>query len=372
MSTPPPRPLPLTGAPSEPAEAWNHEGAVLAGRYRIEGLGEPRSAAMEEAVGRAGILVPAIDLARARVSVGVFRFSAGSGPAAAFSALAFALAAKAIQSEHALRVLDAAVLDEQTLLIVTEACSVIDLGELVESCGPLPVLEAIEIILEACAAVAEAHALGIHHGDLAPARLLSSRCLEGRLAIKVAGFGAPRRAHVDPRAPIFRAPEQLTARAAASPRADIWSLGATLFYLLTGAPPFAADTPSAQLHGILHGAPLGLRLLRPGVSVALERVVLRCLEKDPADRYASVADLALALRAFAPHPSEGEAAIGRAERASWLRAVVIFAIVGFAAFTGLAFSTARRSDVLAALRPFQSLLAADASPPREPRRPAGQ
>jgi serine/threonine-protein kinase len=86
---------------------------------------------------------------------------------------------------------------------------------------------------------------------------------------------------------------------AADARADIWSLGAVLYGLLTGSPPFAGETMVAVYDGILKGPP-SLRAARPDVPPELEEVVLRCLRVDPAERYEDVGQLAAALAEIAP------------------------------------------------------------------------
>src|SRR5262249_18514493 len=97
-----------------------------------------------------------------------------------------------------------------------------------------------------------------------------------------------------------------------------------------------------------------LRAIRRSVPVALERVVLRCLEPDPCARYAGVRELADALAVFLPEDDVAPAPF--APRPAAIRAVAALSILGFAAFTGLAFSTARPSDIATAVRPFRAVL----------------
>lgn len=309
------------------------EGAILAGRYRIEGAIELG----EDSEGDA-VTVPGIDLAIGRVLVRAFRLGPGVSMGAA---LAVARAAKQIESDRAERILDAGEIDPRTLYLVTEARAGVELGAIVRSAGPLPMTEAVSVVSEACAVLAEAHGRGVCHGDLSPESFSTTRRADGSLAIKVTGFGEPRREG----AGLFCAPEQRSPGAVPTARSDLWSLGAILFYLLTGAPVGARRRAAADL-----------RALRPAVPVALERVVIRCLLEDPRTRYASVTELGRALAFFLPGSAEVDR-IAPASRAAWLRGVVALSVVGLAAFTGLAFTMASHADLATAIRPFEELFA---------------
>jgi len=185
-----------------------------------------------------------------------------------------------------------------------------DLAHLVKQRGALPGQEAIEYVLQACEALAEAHVAGIVHRDLKPANLFLTHRADGSPCIKVLDFGISK-VTVSPEggltqtsammgSPNYMAPEQLRSARDVDARSDIWALGIILHELLTGEVAFKADT-LAELHvAILQGQPTILRARRPDAPPAMEAIILRCLEKDPARRFANVAELATALGELAP------------------------------------------------------------------------
>ncbi len=181
-----------------------------------------------------------------------------------------------------------------------------DLGHIVDGQGPLPVSEAVDAVLQACAGVGEAHALGIVHRDIKPSNLI--RC--GRI-IKVVDFGISKAlAHHDAHqgkltetsavfgSPTYMSPEQVRSAKHVDARADVWALGIVLYELLCGAPPFTGDNGGAILAAIVADAPPSLRARAPQVPPALEEIVLRCLVKNRDRRVGSVAELSALLSAF--------------------------------------------------------------------------
>jgi serine/threonine-protein kinase len=200
-----------------------------------------------------------------------------------------------------------------------------DLSQAIEQRGTMPVEEAIGYLLQACEAIAEAHAHGIVHRDLKPANLFLSRKAGGHFSIKVLDFGISK--HTAPGSssqqsltrtssmmgsPLYMSPEQMRSSRDVDARTDIWALAVILYELLAGQPPFVADTMPALCALILQEAPASLRGSRPDVPPGLEAVILRALEKDPARRYDNVADFAQALLPFAP--KSGRASVERISR----------------------------------------------------------
>ncbi len=180
-----------------------------------------------------------------------------------------------------------------------------DLSALVKQDGPFSIEAAINIVMQAGRGLAVAHAQGIVHGDIRPAKLL----LDKTGTVKILGTGMARMhaagdAATQPESRVtntisgtvdFLAPEQALTLNAADPRSDIYSLGCTLFYLLTGRPPYEGETKVARLLAHQNEPIPSIRALRSEVSQALDVVFGRMVVKSVDDRYqtltAAVADL---------------------------------------------------------------------------------
>ena len=168
--------------------------------------------------------------------------------------------------------------------------------------GELPVHEAVRLLGEITDALAAAHKGGVVHRDIKPENIL----LSGRHAM-VMDFGVAKAvtestgAHqltsigVALGTPAYMAPEQATADPHMDGRVDIYALGVLAYEMLTGQPPFHGLNPQQTLAAHVTQAPTPLGLRRPGLSPVLESVVMRCLEKRPADRFQSADDLVTAL-----------------------------------------------------------------------------
>ena len=181
-----------------------------------------------------------------------------------------------------------------------------NLAQLVDSreWRPSDGTEAARLMAKVAHAVQYAHDAGILHRDLKPGNILIDP--EGEPC--VTDFGLAKRLKGETKltvtgdvlgTPSFMAPEQARGRAGYStPATDIYSLGAVLYYLLTGRPPFKADSALDALLLVLEGEAVLPRRINPLVSGNLERICLRCLEKRPEDRYASAGDLARDLEKF--------------------------------------------------------------------------
>lgn len=218
-------------------------------------------------------------------------------------------AAQSLVSEHVVRVYDLG-LHEGSPYIVMELLEGSDLAARVQAGGPLPIEDAVDFVLEASVAVAEAHAAGIVHRDLKPANLFLARTAAREL-VKVLDFGISKvladETHDDPDrtaedavlgTPHYAAPEQLRNPTKIDARADVWSLGVTLFYLLSAEHPFPGETGREAMAATFGDPPRSLVDLRPDVPVALWRVIEATLAKRPEARTASVGELARALEPF--------------------------------------------------------------------------
>jgi WD40 repeat protein/serine/threonine protein kinase len=170
--------------------------------------------------------------------------------------------------------------------------------------GPLPPRDSAAMVLRVVEAVAYAHQKGIIHRDLKPANVLldkdgNPKVSDFGLAKKVAGASQLTAAGQILGTPSFMAPEQAAGKTdAVGPAADVYSLGAVLYCLLTARPPFQADNPVETLKQVLEEEPLSPRLLNSAVGRDLETICLKCLQKDASKRYAGAATLADDLRSF--------------------------------------------------------------------------
>ncbi len=220
-----------------------------------------------------------------------------------------------IQSEYVARVFDVGSLPDGSPFIVMEYLEGKDLYETVRDTGPLPIKLAIEYVMQACEALAVAHASGVVHRDIKPENLFLTRRTQGMDIIKVLDFGISKmaltgspfesniplvRTMMPMGSPVYMSPEQIRASADVDARTDIWSLGCVIFELITGSPAFDAPSLTQLTAVILENDPPLLRSLCPNAPPDLEKIVSRCLQKDPARRFQNVGDLALELFPFGP------------------------------------------------------------------------
>jgi serine/threonine protein kinase len=281
-----------------------HEGQILAGKFRIE---------RELGQGGMGIEVAATHLQLdERVALKFLLPDALANPEAVERFAREARAAVKNKSEHVARVSDVGTLESGSPYMVMEYLHGEDLAAWVRRNGALAAPEAIEFLLQACEAIAEAHALGIVHRDLKPANLFVTRRVDGSPCIKVLDFGISKltlpgavpelgmtKTSTVMGSPLYMSPEQMSSSRNVDMRTDIWALGVILYETLTGRVPFEAETMPQLCGMILQDPPRPLHELRPDLPLALQQVVLRCLEKNREHRWNNVAELAFALVPFA-------------------------------------------------------------------------
>ncbi len=281
-------------------------GTLLAQKYRVErilgqgGMGyvvEARHVALDERVALK-FLLPAY----------------ATHPEASARFQREARAAVKIKSEHVARVLDVATLENGAPYMVMEYLDGKDLARLLQD-GALSVPDAIDYVLQACEAIAEAHAYGIVHRDLKPANLFLASRRDGSPLVKLLDFGISKmqgaagehaltRTATAMGSALYMSPEQMQETRGVDHRTDIYSLGITLFELIAGTQPFFAETLPQLCAEVLTGAPRPLRDFRPDLSADLAARLERAYARDKNLRYASIAEFALALSPYAPPRSQ--------------------------------------------------------------------
>jgi serine/threonine-protein kinase len=211
-----------------------------------------------------------------------------------------------------------------TFYYVMEYLPGLSLQELVDRHGSLPPGRAIHFLRQLCAALREAHGIGLIHRDIKPSNIIAcqrgavydvAKLLDFGLVVHKVHFGASSDADklTIPGAilgsPPFISPEQATGKGQIDSRTDIYSLGGLAYFLLTGQPPFIRDSAMELLVAHLRETVTPPRELRPEIPHDLEEVVLKCLNKNPADRFEDAAslDAALAACASADHWSPDQA-----------------------------------------------------------------
>ena len=276
-------------------------GEVIADKYRIEGL-----------IGRGGmgLVVAASQLTLdRRVAIKLIRDEWAQDPLAVARLIREAKAAASIQSEHVARVLDVGTLEDGAPFIVMEYLDGLDLDTLLRRDGALALPDAVDFMLQACEAIAEAHRNGIVHRDLKPANVFIARQPGGVPCVKVVDFGISKVIGVaadsltHPSRVVgslyHMAPEQMRGKAVDA-RTDVWALGVLLFEMLTARSPFREAAWPDICAQVLHGTgPIGA--LEGAVPAELELIIQKCLRRSADDRYASVAELAKALAPFGKH-----------------------------------------------------------------------
>jgi serine/threonine protein kinase len=294
-------------------------GDVLDGKYLVQDIiGE----------GGMGVVASARHIALdTAVAIKVLRVEGADGCSQRL--LREARASCQIDSEHVARVFDAGQLDDETPYIVMELLDGRDLDEIVHSEGPLDVATAVRYVLQICEALAAVHGKGIVHRDVKPANLFLTHRNDGSPCIKLLDFGISKvsaasmqetgpltRTHEFLGSPPFMSPEQLTSCSTVDGRSDLWSLGVTLFELLTAESAFDGPSTPELCGAILRDEPRRLREFRPNAPAGLESAILRCLVKAPAERVQSAEELALLLQPFAPDDvahDDGESLSGNAD-----------------------------------------------------------
>jgi serine/threonine-protein kinase len=275
-------------SPTPPAAAAARgelkSGELLAGRYRVAAL-----------LGRGGMgeVYRADDLKLEQpVALKLLPRALGSEPERLARFLGEVRAARQVSHPSVCRVYDVGEADGRHFLSM-ELIDGEDLGSLLRRVGRIAPDKGLEMARQLCAGVAATHDRGVVHGDLKPSNVM----IDGRGRVRVADFGLAslgQDAGATGGTPGYMAPE-LFAGAGHSVKTDLYALGLVLYELFTGKAAFKGTTALELARAHREIRPSGLTELAPGLEPAVERVILRCLEKDPAQRPASAMAVAAAL-----------------------------------------------------------------------------
>ncbi len=239
----------------------------------------------------------------------------------------------AMNHPHIVRATDGGVAQGVHYLVM-ELLHAQNLGQIVRDSGPLPIHDALGFVDQAADALHYAHQQGVIHRDVKPSNLLVDRDAMLRLAdLGLVRFAVGQEASdvtgsqtmlgtVD-----YMAPEQAINSKDADQRSDIYSLGCTLYFLLTGKPPYEAETVMGRVVAHRERDLPSLQDERPEVSDAVERLFQRMAAKRPEDRFDSMEQVRAAIRTCLGPPTTGLAADRRTRREVAIRRAVVLAVV---------------------------------------------
>jgi serine/threonine-protein kinase len=285
-------------------------GSLLGGKYLVERV------VGEGGMGR--VLLARHTLLDQSVAIKVIHERLLAEPSARQRLLREARVLAKLRGTHVARILDVVADEAGPTFLVLEHLEGEDLERLLERSGPLPVNEAVRYLIEACEALAEAHTQGIVHRDVKPSNLFLAKQPDGSRIVKVLDFGISKlsseaeapsltRTDVAIGSPLYMAPEQMRSGRAVDARADVWALGAVLYELISGQPPFVGESLVELCAAILESGAPSLAAARADVPRELDAVVRRCLDRDPAVRFPTAAELGAALASLGSAELRGAA-----------------------------------------------------------------
>jgi serine/threonine-protein kinase len=271
-------------------------GEVIDGRYRVD-----------EVLGGNGAVLGVTHIRRATPTRMAIKFLRDVNPATVMRFTQAARLSSMIGSQHVIDVADFGQLPDGVPYTVMEYIAGPSVARLLAERGRLTVADAVALALGVCAGLAAVHAQHVVHRDVRPGHLLVPPTAGGAPFVKLIDFGSATKLDGSERrlatassasiigTPAYASPEQLSAQPVDG-RADLWSLGVVLFQLLAGRLPFEATTiPDMCVRVVTEPAP-PLTQLRPEIPPELAAAVARCLEKEPAARFATADELAATLR----------------------------------------------------------------------------
>lgn len=276
------------GPQSEDAEDDPLIGEVLAGAYCILGpLGEGGMGRVYEAEHvrlprKFAVKVVAPELARNAEALGRMEREAQ--------------AASRVLHPNVLDVVDVVRVHDGRPCMVTELLQGEELGLMLDRVNKLPLLQAIDICKQTCRGLSAAHAQGIVHRDLKPANLFLCHREGEPSVVKILDFGVAKmmdgaqltRFGTVVGTPTYMAPEQARGAPDVDARADVYGVGAVLYHLVAGQPPFDDDEPARILSRVVMDNPRPMRQIDPSIPPAIEAIVARAMAKRPEERTPTV------------------------------------------------------------------------------------
>jgi eukaryotic-like serine/threonine-protein kinase len=285
----------------EPLAALLHSKRLILGKYRLERL-----------VGRGGMSVVFAaehTMLRKRVAIKFLSLDQCESGVAVARFLHEGRSAARIRSEHVARVIDVDTIPGGLPCMVLEYLDGHDLAYTLRRRGALPMELAVDYVMQALEAVAEAHTLNIVHRDLKPSNLFVVQRADGKKDIKVIDFGISKsigdsdqtaftKRHSILGSPEYMSPEQAQGEIDVDTRTDLWSMGVVLYELLCGSCPFEGADYMEILSKVTRDDPPSISAKCPHIPSPLERIIRRCLQRDRDKRCQTASELARALLPF--------------------------------------------------------------------------
>lgn len=275
-------------------------GSIIGGRYRIETL---------LAAGGMGVVYRASRISLGDlVAVKVLKAEVASNRELLERFRREALVTARLESDHVARVFDVGVLEDGCPFIVMEHLHGETLKQRLMGVGSLSTQSTVDLLLEVCEGLAEAHIAGIVHRDLKPSNLFFSRRAGGQEVVKILDFGISKQLSGEELeltrtssvlgSPFYMSPEQMIDSKDVDQRSDLWSIGVIGYECLAGATPFFARSTTEVAVRVTNSKPTPLHERCPEVSRGLSEVLAWCLSKKSTERPDSVRTLAEALAPF--------------------------------------------------------------------------
>src|SRR4051812_27005676 len=270
-------------APQGGVPSFARPGEILLGKYRVDEV---------IGVGGMGCVVRASHLyLQQPVAIKILLPQMVESPSTVQRFMREAQATVKLRSEHIARVMDVSTLPDGTPVMVMEFLEGYDLNQILRHHGPQVAQAVVDLMLQACEGIAEAHSIGIIHRDIKPSNFFVTHRPDGSNLLKILDFGISK-AGSDAVSeltgtqtvigtPTYMAPEQMQTARSTDPRSDIWSMGVVMYQMLAGRPPFEAESYAQLVLMVATSPPAPLTMPLPG---GLQSIVMRCLEKDPKNR----------------------------------------------------------------------------------------